>query len=93
MYLTPTNITEVERNLSLLKSFTPGYDDISPKIQKKSSFISYPLTHIINLLLKTGDFPDQLKITKIIPLFKSGDRNYIDNYRPISILPAFIKVF
>ena len=55
--------------------------------------ISYPLTHIINLSLKTGDFPDQLKIAKVIPLFKSGDRNCIDNYRPISILPAFSKVF
>ena len=37
MYLTPTNKSEVEKTLNSLHSFTPGYDDISPKILKNSS--------------------------------------------------------
>lgn len=94
MYLNPAKISEVETILKNLKTNTPGYDDISPKILKhSSSVISTPLTHIINLSLKTGTFPDQLKKAKVVPLLKSGDRGDINNYRPISILPAFSKIF
>lgn len=62
MYLLPTIITEVERILSSFVSDSSGYDDIPPKLLKmSSSVISLPLTHIINQMLKTGLFPDQLK--------------------------------
>lgn len=94
MYLAPTNTSEVEKVITAIKSDSCGYDDISPKILKHtSSLLSAPLTHIINLTLKTGKFPDQLKLAKVIPLFKSGDRSDINNYRPISVLPAFSKIF
>lgn len=94
MYLSPTNIIEVERVLISCSKDSPGYDDIPPKLLKTSvSLISQPLMYIINLMFKTGVFPDQLKKAKVVPLFKSGDRNVINNYRPISILPAFNKVF
>lgn len=94
MYLAPTCNAEVEKVLLSLTSDTPGHDDIPPKLLKLSSnLISSPLTHIINLTLKTGAFPDQLKKAKVIPLFKSGDRSDVNNYRPVSILPAFNKVF
>ena len=94
MYLAPTNKTEVEKVLNILKSNTPGYDDVSPNILKyTSSVISTPLTHIINLSIKTGVFSNQLKKAKVIPLFKSGDRGDFNNCRPISILPAFNKIF
>ena len=36
--------------------------------------------------------PDSLKIAKVIPLFKSGDRDIFTNYRPVSILPASLKI-
>ena len=62
MYLAPTNKTEVEKVLNMLKSNTPGHDEIPPNILKHtSSVISTPLTHIINLSIKTGVFPDKLK--------------------------------
>ena len=51
-----------------------------------------PLTYICNLSLQTGIFPDDMKIAKVVPLFKSGDRHSFNNYRPISLLPQFSKV-
>ena len=94
MYLAPTYKKEVENVLKTLKTDTPGFDDISPKqLKHSSSIISTPLAHIINLSLKSGIFPDLLKKAKVIPVFKSGDRCDINNYRPISILPAFSKIF
>ena len=94
MYLAPTNETEVIKVINTLCSKTPGCDDIPPNVLKhSSSLISTPLTHIINLSLRTGIFPNKLKFAKVLPLFKSGDRGDINNYRPISILPAFNKIF
>ena len=51
-----------------------------------------PLLHIFNLSFKQGIVPAQLKIAKIIPIFKSGDPLSLDNYRPISLLSSFSKI-
>ena len=51
-----------------------------------------PLSHIFNLSLTTGNVPTNLKISKIIPVFKKGDPHQISNYRPISLLPCFSKI-
>ena len=52
-----------------------------------------PLILIINQSMLTGIFPGKLKIAKVIPLFKKDDRLNMNNYRPISILPAISKIF
>ena len=43
--------------------------------------------------LHTGIFPDKLKLAKVIPVFKKGDRTKLDSYRPISILSVIYKTF
>ena len=48
---------------------------------------------IINQMLMTGEFPSDLKISRVKPLFKSGDASLFSNYRPISLLPSFSKIF
>lgn len=94
LYLTPATDTEVENCIKAFKTNSSGYDDISPIVLKKTAnIISNPLTYIVNLTLKTGIFPDALKKAKVIPLLKSGSKSDIKNYRPISILPAFSKIF
>ncbi len=51
------------------------------------------LTYLINSCLEQSVFPDTEKYAKIIPVYKSGKRSSMDNYRPISILPVLSKVF
>ena len=48
--------------------------------------------HIINMSLSSGIVPTKWKIAKVIPLYKSGPKSDIGNYRPISILPVLSKV-
>ena len=42
---------------------------------------------------KLGIFPDQLKILKVLPLYKKDDDSNFSNYRPISLLPSIYKIF
>lgn len=50
------------------------------------------LTHICNLSLQKGIFPDQMKSAQEIPIYKSGKTDELGNYRPISLLPQFSKM-
>lgn len=68
--------------------------DISPRILKLfRQSISPTMATLLNRCMHSGIFPNVLKIARVIPLFKSGDRNCITNYRPISLLPVFSKIF
>ena len=53
-----------------------------------------PLTHIFifQISLKTGIFPDKLKLAKVIPVLKSGIKEDCSNYKPIPLLPQFHKI-
>lgn len=50
------------------------------------------IVRLVNEVLTTGQFPEQLKIAKIIPLHKNGSRQIITNYRPISVISIFSKI-
>ena len=92
IYLEPVTENEVENIIINLKNSSPGWDDFTAKIVKLSypSFI-IPLTYICNLSLSSGIVPNDLKIAKVILIFKSKKRNCINNYRPVSVLPVFSK--
>ena len=53
--------------------------------------IAEPLTHIINLSITHRIVPDEMKITRVIPLFKAGEHSLFSNYRSVSVLPSFSK--
>jgi len=93
--LTPTNLDEVSkyiRNLQLNKS--PGSDGISNYIIKKTQGVLAPrLVKLFNNSMEKGVFPDALKIARVIPLHKGGEKCNPTNYRPISLLPQFGKLF
>ena len=93
-FLFPATNAEIENCFKSFKTSACGYDDISPVVIKQTAnIIVTPLTRIVNLTLKNGTFPDTLKKAKVIPLLKSGYRSDNKNYRPISVLPAFSKIF
>src|SRR5215510_8182373 len=94
MFAPPITETEIINSINELKGkFSSGFDEIPVVLLKHCSYlILKPLTHIFNLSLKLGIYPDQLKISKIRPLFKKGEKHDIKNYRPLALLPAFPKV-
>ena len=57
-----------------------------------ASSIAEPLTYIFNLSYSTGNFPNLFKKSKVIPIYKSGKHNYINNYRPICLNIQFSKI-
>ena len=83
---------------SIIKSLKPtkahGADHISIRmIQLCGDSITLPLTLIFKFSLMSGTFPDAWKMAKIIPVHKKEEKNIVKNYRPISLLPIFTKVF
>ena len=90
----PTNEAEILHTTTNLKASTSeGFDNISTQILKQTmKEVATPLTHIINLSLYHGIFPNDMKLAKIIPILKNGNTKLFNKYRPISILPAFSKI-
>ena len=79
--------------ISSLNNTTYGINNISTKLLKSiQDFIAVPLCELINSSFSTGVFPNILKRACVTPIFKNGDRNMINNFRPISVLPVMSKV-
>ena len=63
-------------------------------ILKKTIYVISPiLEYLFNIMISKDQFPNILKISKVIPLFKNGDKSNITNYRPISLISQFAKIF
>ena len=85
---------EILNVIAQLKNSAAGHDSLPGSIMKQceDKYI-VPLTHIINLSITKGYFPEEFKLAKVLPIFKSGDEQNIQNYRPISIVSFFSKIF
>ena len=87
-------VDDVMTVISQLNNSAAGHDGLLASIMKKlSNDYVIPLTHCINMSIVQGDFPDTLKIVKVIPRYKGDDEQMVQNYRPISILPFFSKIY
>jgi len=90
----PVTVTEIiEATTQLQSKKSEDMNGLSMFFIKKFiNILAYPLYHVIYKSFETGIVPSQLKIAKIVPIFKSGDRLSPNNYRPISLLPNFSKI-
>jgi len=92
--IAPITVFEVRKIIDSLKNNkAPGLDNIGPDILKHcGDSIVDPITSIINKSIQSGIFPDRLKNAYILPVHKESDKNDLNNYRPISILPTISKI-
>ena len=85
---------EIWNVIAQLKNSAAGHDSLPGSIIKQcADKYIVPLSHIINLSITKGYFPEEFKLAKVLPIFKSGDKQNVQNYRPISILSFFSKIF
>ena len=71
-----------------------GYDSISPFFLRTASTTLAPyIQAFIDCCFANGIFPENATTAKIVPIFKKGERDNPTNYRPISILTSFAKIF
>ena len=63
------------------------------KIANTSFVFTHTLAMIINMSFQQGVFPDQMKTAKVIPIYKEGAKTDVGNYRPISLLTSFSKIY
>lgn len=74
-------------------SKSTGSDGISANIMKSCGDVIIPyITYIINQSIDKGMFLDSLKQVRVIPIYKSGDKDDLGNYRSISILFTLSKI-
>jgi hypothetical protein len=80
--------------MSLNNKKSSGWDNVPTTLIKKlHQTISRDICSLVNFSLSKGEFPSALKMALVTPIFKKGIRGSLDNYRPISVLTVFSKIF
>ena len=85
---------DIKTTILSLKNSSPVYDGLPASIAKQciDNYV-VPLTYIVNMSLMEDVFPSELKLAKVVPIFKAGESDKVTNYRPISVLSFFQKIF
>ena len=79
--------------MKLKRNKATGCDDLPTSlIVDGANEIAGRLSLLINRCFEIAIFPSSEKLSKVVPVYKSGDRTIMDNYRPISVLPLLSKV-
>lgn len=69
------------------------YNISSILLKRLIDILAEPLAHLFNVCILQGCFPEAFKLARVVPVHKKGDINCTDNYRPISVVPLFGKIF
>lgn len=94
MFVSPATENELRKVIQNLKGKkAAGYDEIAPWLVKTcQDTLIKPLLSIVNRSFQEGVFPSDLKIAKVIPIYKKGEKTQTGNYRPISLLNCMSKI-
>jgi hypothetical protein len=94
LFLNPVSEVEMKQIINKLKGkLTSGIDRVSEMVVRRSAeYIFKPLTNICNASFEAGILTDKLKMVVVKPLYKKGNSENIENYRPISLLSVFSKI-
>lgn len=94
-FFEPINSLEIFKEIQKLKNkHSSGIDGIDNVVVKNCAwFLVDVLSYLFNLSLNGGVFPDVLKLAVVVPVLKKGDECQLNNYRPISLLSTFSKLF
>ena len=92
-FTTISEQTVLKKLASINVKKATGPDGISAKLLKMvAPAISPSLTSLFNYSLSQGKFPAAWKEANVTPVPKSGDKHFVNNYRPISVIPIVAKV-
>ena len=94
-FFRPVTPSEIQfQILSIPNSKSHGLYSCPTQLLKYSSEVISPvLSDILNTSVSLGAYPPKLKISKIIPIFKADDETHTSNYRPVSLLSNFNRIF
>ena len=91
--MSPISPVEVESVIENLKDNGNNPNSFATSVLLNSKHVLTPIfCHLINLCVEQGYFPDNLKVGCITPIFKGGDKNKINNYRPVCSLSPLSKI-
>jgi len=88
-----TSTKEIEKIIKSLKKMHRDTMKFQLKFSNGVLLLLVPPTYIFSKSLEFGSFPSRLKYSTVIPLFRTGDRLNMSNFRPISLLISFSKIF
>ena len=95
--LTDLSLSELEVEILLTSLDTnkaTGSDEIPARLLKETASIIVPsICKLFNKSLEQGTVPQDWKLENVVPVYKKGDKEHTENYRPISLLPIISKVF
>lgn len=93
IFLNPVSSEEISTIICGFKNkISSGPDGIPMSLIKQCPHLLGPITDLVNASLTTGYFPDAFKKARVVPVYKKGKKDNIENYRPISLLPAISKI-
>lgn len=95
IFLKPVDRDEINKYILQLKTnAAPGIDDINTRtLQEIKEYINPILVNIINTSFVTGVCPNHFKISTVTPVYKQGNKDIVENYRPISLVSNLSKIF
>lgn len=95
IFLRAVTDDEVTKIVTSLKNTNAvGLDSVTTHLLKECcEYIVPVLTDLINRSFSEGIFPNALKQSIVKPIFKKGDKNDVSNYRPITLISVFSKIY